>query len=160
MVPFVRQKLFIYILRASLRSSDDFIYRRATDGKMDEDICLALLSTPLVCICLVSLLHLLLVHVPYLSPDCGSVRCAAGSMPQFVVWSIVLVLGVGSVVACVLNNHCTYISRTMQAKQKHVLRASKATQNHPNTPSRGESRNRLAETRASWHKGLPMASKV
>jgi len=41
MVPFVRQRLFIYILRASLRSSDDFIYRRATDGKMHPWACWA-----------------------------------------------------------------------------------------------------------------------
>ena len=67
-----------------------------------ERIFFAVLSIPLLFICLVSSIQMLLVHVPYLTFNCGSAHCAAGSVEQFVIWTLLMIL----LVAYLLISFC------------------------------------------------------
>ena len=60
-----------------------------------------LLGTPLVWICAVTLFQMIMVHVPYLGANCGSLSCAAGSLESFAVWTLFSVLVVGALLAWV-----------------------------------------------------------
>ena len=59
-----------------------------------------LLTTPIVWICAVTMLPLLMTHVPYLGFNCGSLSCAAGSLESFMVWTGFSLLVIGMVMGC------------------------------------------------------------
>lgn len=59
-----------------------------------------LLMTPIVWICLVTVVPLAMLHVPYIGSNCGSLRCAAGSMESFMMWTAISVLLIALLMGC------------------------------------------------------------
>jgi hypothetical protein len=59
-----------------------------------------LLTTPIVWICVVTLVPLIVIHIPYLGFNCGSLACAAGSLESFMVWTGMSLLVIGMLMGC------------------------------------------------------------
>jgi hypothetical protein len=59
-----------------------------------------LLTTPIVWICVITLFPLIMIHIPYLGLNCGSLSCAAGSLEQFMIWTAFSLLMIGMIMGC------------------------------------------------------------
>jgi hypothetical protein len=59
-----------------------------------------LLTTPIVWICVVTIFPLIMIHVPYLGMNCGSLACAAGSVESFMLWTGFSLLAIGMIMGC------------------------------------------------------------
>lgn len=93
-----------------------------------------LLTTPIVWICAITIFPLIMIHIPYLGFNCGSLSCAAGSMESFMLWTGFSLLVIGMVMACAWeglasrqkivyisqSGHDGYAQQQIGAVQRHI----------------------------------------
>lgn len=89
---------------------DDDDYSISLEKEVGERRMFIICSIPIVCIAIISGLHIIIEHAPYFDGDCRKINCVAGSDDQFIMWSLLFVLFVFGIVYYIFNGSscCVY----------------------------------------------------
>jgi hypothetical protein len=111
-----------------------------------------LLTTPIVWICVITLFPLIMIHIPYLGLNCGSLSCAAGSLEQFMIWTAFSLLMIGMIMGC------AWESLHSSASRQKVLYIPQSYHNNNGQQQRGSIQSHIDPTQSSEKGGFHHAS--